>query len=129
MTTPRAEAALYALDPDRLADFYCSVAGMKRVDEEPGFVALRGDSLDLVVVRIRDDIAADITIASPPQRREDTPIKLVLPVADLAQARVLAEAGGGVVDAPDREWTWRGVTRCDGHDPEGNVFQLAAPSD
>ena len=128
MDSPRAEAAIYALDPVALADFYCAVAHLERVEEEPGFVALRAPAIDLIVVRIRADIAAGIALASPPPRREDTPIKLVLPVDDLAAARESAAAHGGVVDPPEREWTWRGLTRCDGHDPEGNVFQVAMPA-
>lgn len=127
VTTRRAEAAVYALDPGKLADFYCAVAEMVRVEEAPGFVALQGAALDVILVTIREEIAASIVRETPPQRREETPIKLVLLVHDLAAARDRAAALGGVVDPCDREWSWRGLTRCDGHDPEGNVFQLAVP--
>lgn len=128
MSTRRAEAAIYAVDPERLADFYCAVAHFERVEQEPGFVALRSAQYDVILVRIRPDLAAEITISEPAQRREDTPIKLVLSVDDLRSAREAAHAHGGVIDEPEHEWTWRGLTRCDGHDPEGNVFQAAVPA-
>jgi len=32
------------------------------------------------------------------------------------------------VAAVEREWTYRGRRVCDGHDPEGNVFQAAEPA-
>jgi hypothetical protein len=28
------------------------------------------------------------------------------------------------MNAADREWEFEGAKVCDGHDPEGNVFQL-----
>jgi hypothetical protein len=31
---------------------------------------------------------------------------------------------GGEVNGPEKEWKFHGVTRCDGIDPEDNVFQL-----
>ena len=61
--------------------------------------------------------------------REETPIKLMLPVASMAEARQAAVLQGGQVKPPDAQWTDQGCVVCDGHDPEGNVFQLrqAAP--
>ena len=66
-------------------------------------------------------------MSDPPVRREETPIKLVLPVRDLGGARTAAAALGGVVDGPEREWEFQGHRVVDGHDPEGNVFQVRAP--
>ena len=55
-------------------------------------------------------------------------MKPLLPVASLDEARAAAASLGGIVDGVEREWDWRGATVVDGHDPEGNVFQLRAPS-
>lgn len=71
---------------------------------------------------------------TPPQRRAGTPIKRVLLVPSLAEAPSAAAAPGGQVDGAKRECRFQAFTVCDGHDPEGNVFQLrqvatAAPSE
>jgi hypothetical protein len=38
--------------------------------------------------------------------------------------RVVVEAHGGVMEPVDKEWSFNGVTVCDGLDPEGNVIQF-----
>lgn len=128
MTAGLTGAVIFAKDMARLAAFYQQVCGLQHGGGDKGHVALHaGDSL-LVVHAIPRGIAKTIVIEQPPQRREDTPIKPVFGVASLAAARAFAAALGGVVDGPQREWTYerlgRTRTMCDGHDPEGNVFQL-----
>jgi predicted enzyme related to lactoylglutathione lyase len=54
----------------------------------------------------------------------DTPLKLVFSVVDIAQARERAAELGGAVSPVAREWEFEGARLCDGHDPEGNIFQL-----
>jgi catechol 2,3-dioxygenase-like lactoylglutathione lyase family enzyme len=61
--------------------------------------------------------------------REDTHVKLALPVPDLAAAREAAARLGGELWPPEREWAARGFRACDGRDPEGNVFQLRQVQD
>jgi predicted enzyme related to lactoylglutathione lyase len=78
----------------------------------------------MTLVKIPDEIAAEITIADPPERREENPIKLSFAVNDLAEVRALAPTFGGVVDSADMEWTFGSVRVVDGHDPEGNVVQF-----
>ncbi len=56
--------------------------------------------------------------------REDTPLKLCLPVPSIAPGRALASSLGGQLNPPAKEWAARGFRACDGTDPEGNVFQL-----
>jgi predicted enzyme related to lactoylglutathione lyase len=120
-----AAAVVYAKDLDRVSEFYESVAGLSVTAREATYVVLSGDGFRLIVVAVPHWLAMDIVISDPPTRREDTPIKLVLPVASLAAAREAAPAYGGVVDPPDREWAFDGTRVCDGNDPEGNVVQLA----
>jgi hypothetical protein len=63
-------------------------------------------------------IAETIEIATPPEARAKTPIKLVFETADLVAARVRLVSHGAVMFEP------RASGGCDGLDPEGNVFQV-----
>ena len=56
-------------------------------------------------------------------RLEETPVKLVFPVADRGASRTCAELGGAI-DPVESEWQFDGVTVCDAYDPEGNVLQF-----
>jgi hypothetical protein len=66
--------------------------------------------------------------AAPPEPREDTALKLVFGVENIARARRRAAELGGAVKAAEREWDFEGAKVCDGYDPEGNVFQLRQAS-
>ncbi len=109
----RAQVALYAVDPDRLVHFYADVTGLQVAEASDGFVTLTSDALELHLVRVPDELAATIELPDPVVRRVDTPIKVSFAVANIN-------------DAPTTEWVWRGEAHCDGHDPEGNVFQVRA---
>ncbi|MBR0775160.1 hypothetical protein JQ625_09980 [Bradyrhizobium diazoefficiens] len=117
-------AVLYAKDLGRLAQFYAEVAGIELQVIEKGFAVLGTKPSQFVIVRIPKRIADQISIEAPPEVREETPIKPVFAVEDIARARARAAALGGAVDAASREWEFEGEAVCDGHDPEGNVFQL-----
>jgi len=117
---------VYALDVARLADFYADVAELRPTDAGTGYAHLTAPGVELFLVAIPAETAAGIEVASPPRRREETPIKLAFPTSDLERARSVAADHGGVVDPPERAWTFGGYLHCDGHDPEGNVFQLRA---
>ena len=117
-------AVLYARDIDRLVEFYASVASIEPQTVEKGFATLGAGPTQFVIVRIPKRIADTIEIATPPEPREDTPLKLVFSVEDIARARERAAELGGAVNAMEREWEFEGARVCDGHDPEGNIFQL-----
>jgi predicted enzyme related to lactoylglutathione lyase len=117
-------AVLYAKDLDRLVEFYCSVAGIEPQAVEKGFAILGSRPSQFVVLRIPKRIADTIDVATPPEPREDASLKLVFGVEDIAHARVRAAELGGAMNAVEREWEFEGAKVCDGHDPEGNVFQL-----
>jgi catechol 2,3-dioxygenase-like lactoylglutathione lyase family enzyme len=122
------QGVVYVVDLDRMTRFYAEVLGLEVVEHEPGDVAtLESGAVTLSLVRIPDEVAAEIVIADPPARREDVALKLSFPVASIARAREAAAAAGGIVDDPDHEWEFRGNIVCDGHDPEGNVVSLRAP--
>jgi predicted enzyme related to lactoylglutathione lyase len=121
-------AVLYVLDLDRAVRFYEVTTNWRVAGLESGFATLQSPSelasTVLTLVRIPEEIAADITITDPPERREETPIKLSFAVQSIAAVRSVAPSAGGVVDSPDMEWTFGAVRVCDGHDPEGNVVQF-----
>ena len=117
-------AVLYAKEPARLAAFYAAVTGIELEMIENGFTVLGAKPSQLVIVRIPKRIAENIDIATPTEVREDTPVKIVFGVDDIARARKCATELGGAVKAAEHEWAFEGARVCDGYDPEGNVFQL-----
>lgn len=117
-------AVLYAKDLDRLVEFYSAVAGIEPQAIEKQFAVLGSKASQFVIVRVPRCIANTIDIATPAEPREDTPLKLVFGVADIAHARDRAAELGGAMNPAEREWEFEGAKVCDGHDPEGNVFQL-----
>jgi predicted enzyme related to lactoylglutathione lyase len=121
-----AGAVVYAKDMDRLSRFYSELAGLPIIQRDPGYVLLASASFQLAVVAISPAIAAQITISSPPERREDTAIKLCFAVPSLPAARDAAVRLGGDLNGPEREWEFHGTIVCDGCDPEGNVVQVRA---
>ena len=69
-------------------------------------------------------LVAEVHIATPPERREATPIKCSFLVDDLARVRTEAEATGGGLLPDEQAWEWQGQRHLDGFDPEGNVVQF-----
>jgi predicted enzyme related to lactoylglutathione lyase len=117
-------AVLYAKDLRRLVEFYSVVAGLDIQSVREGFAILGRKPSQLVIVRIPKRIADLVDISTPPERREDTPVKLVFSVGDIAGVRKMAAERGGAIDAVEHEWEFEGARVCDGHDPEGNIFQF-----
>jgi predicted enzyme related to lactoylglutathione lyase len=121
---PLPSAVVFAKDVARLAAFYEAVAGLVARERAADHVVLETPGFQLVVHGLPQRVAAAIEIGVPPRVRKDTPIKLALPVASIAAARREAAALGGRIAPPARAWEARGFRACDGHDPEGNVFQV-----
>ena len=119
-----AGAIVYAKDIHRLARFYAAVADLEVMHEVDDHIVLESEAVELVIVAIPAATAARIVITTPPQRRENTAFKLVFGVPSLAQARETAQANGGELNPPAREWSFQGLRVCDGCDPEGNMIQL-----
>ncbi len=115
---------LYVVDLARMTAFYRDALGLTVSGSHDGATDLDCAGATFHLVQVPPSVAAEIVIAEPPVRRAETPIKLIVPVDDLAAARRTAEHGGAV-GGPDREWTWKGTVRVDAVDPEGNVLQLA----
>jgi len=119
-----AGAIVYAKDIHVLARFYAAVADLEVMHEVDDHIVLESETVELVIVAIPAATAARIVITTPPQRRENTAFKLVFAVPNLAAARATAEANGGVLEPPGKEWKFQGLRVCDACDPEGNVIQL-----
>lgn len=127
MTMPKSSCPLtviYAKDLQRLAGFYQAVLGLKRTDEDQSFVVLDTDAFEIVVIQAPVDIANSIEMASPPVVREDNPIKVSFSVSSIEALRSTVQQFGGALKPTPATWSWRGTLHLDGHDPEGNVFQL-----
>jgi len=119
---------LYVVDLDRMTAFYRDALGLEAAGGHDGGADLRCAGSVLHLVQVPPAVAAGIVIGSPAERREDTPIKLLLPVNDVAATARRAAAGGGQVDEDAQPWEWQGTLRLDVVDPEGNVVQLVAPA-
>ena len=118
----RAGAVLFAMDAPRLASFYEHVLAMKRLHDTQGLIVIESPDFQLVLHAIPPEIAADITIETPPALREDVAMKLFFTVDSLADAAArAAELSGGVFG---EEWQGPGFRVRDAFDPEGNVFQV-----
>jgi predicted enzyme related to lactoylglutathione lyase len=122
--SPPYGAVIYAKDYQTLAGFYERVAGLVPRESDEEYVLLEAPSFQLVVLQVPAAIAERITLESPPRKRENSPIKLFLNVTSIDQARQSARDLGGDMNDAEKEWSFNGIKRCDGVDPEGNVFQV-----
>ncbi len=103
-----------------VAAFYQAVADMTILHADDQHIVLSTPGFQLTIHALHPSGSTP----GPYPIRHDTYIKLCFPVADLATARALAATHGGHLLPADNEWQARGFLACDGHDPEGNVFQL-----
>lgn len=95
---------------------------MRRLHASAELIVLESRDIQLLVHRIPPDIAAGISIGSPPQKRENTALKFFFTADSLAAARATAARLGGEVFA--ERWRGPGFIVCNAMDPEGNVFQV-----
>jgi len=121
----RTGAVLFANNLDRVATFYSVVLGLTEANRADDHILLESPGFQLVVHRIiGGGSAGDIT--TPPARRTSAAFKPVFFVPSISRLRGVAEAHGGVMEPAEQEWSFNGITVCDGLDPEGNVIQFRA---
>lgn len=120
----RVSAVLFARDLPRLTAFYSAVLRQPLVYRDADHAVLRCGSFALDIHQLPPHLADTVHVATPPPRREQGAVKLSFPVDSLARARQLAQEYGGHLDPPPPRWVVEEQKICDGHDPEGNVFQL-----
>lgn len=123
----RAGALIYAKDLEHLSSFYQQVMLMDKIhgntdNEDAEYHVLESPDIQLVIHAIPAQLAATITLTSPPEPRENTPLKLFFTVPSLSGAASTAQRLGGQLLEP--EWLGSGFRVRNGYDPEGNIFQL-----
>jgi predicted enzyme related to lactoylglutathione lyase len=119
-----ATALIYAKDLQRMSTFYRRLLDMRLVHADPDHHVTESGQLQLIVHAIPAHIAATSDIASPPELREEQAIKLLFTIASLAAAEAVAPALGGALIG--KTCSVSGFNVRDGHDPEGNIFELRA---
>jgi len=117
---------IFSIDVHRLADFYEAVLGVTPTNDGSGDIRLRNDREEVLVHSVPAGVARTISIQSPPEARDRSPIKPVFDVDSLQPALEAVERNRGVVTG--RTFTMEGLTRHDVLDPDGNVIQLRARS-
>jgi predicted enzyme related to lactoylglutathione lyase len=123
-TSIRQGLVVYAKDKRRVSNFYRQTLGLVAIEDETTHDLLRGPGIEVVIHAIPEEYASQISIANPPQVREETPLKPVFLVESLEAVRLAAEATGGSLQPAHRAWQYHGAFVLDGCDPEGNVVQF-----
>ena len=120
----RTGAVLFAKDLERVATFYSAVLGLDEASRDDDHILLESPGFQLVVHRIIGNGTVESGSGGQPGRRAGAVFKPVFFVPSISRLRSAATPLGGVMDPVDREWSFNGVTVCDGLDPEGNVIQF-----
>lgn len=118
-------AVLFVKDLPGMREFYGNMLQVRPTNNEQtdSFALFDLNGGRLLLHAIPPEYACDVKIASPPQLRERNPVKIIFAVEDVASERSRLEAMG--VAMLPRPWQ-NPEECCDGVDPEGNVFQIAA---
>jgi hypothetical protein len=122
MKSSSVSAVLFAKRLSLLAEFYQSVFGGRTIRADADHTVLDFGGFDLMLHQIPQHLAVAISVTSPPERREQTAIRLDYPVLDFAHSRLEAARLGGVIDELPPPWAGSETNFFLGHDPEGNVF-------
>ena len=115
---------VFAKNKKRVSAFYQQTLGLAVEESDASHDLLRGHGYEVVVHTIPRKIAAGITIAEPPEPREETAFKPTFVVGSLTQVRRAVEATGGYLKPESGAWRFRGHVVIDGWDPEGNIVQF-----
>jgi predicted enzyme related to lactoylglutathione lyase len=121
---PQQGLVVFASNKKRVSDFYQQTLGLEIEASDSSHDLLRGHGYEVVIHTIPRKYADGITIAEPPEPREETPFKPTFVVASLAEVRRAVEATGGVLRPQSGAWHYRGHVVLDGWDPEGNIVQF-----
>jgi predicted enzyme related to lactoylglutathione lyase len=125
----RAEAVIYVKDLARMVAFYEQCFGFALAGSGARHARLESEAWTLQLVAVPAEVGARISIAVPPRRRADVPLKLVFEVTSIDAAAAQLSRLGGQLDDDETRWSFSGYVRCDAVDPEGNVIQLREPRD
>src|SRR5688572_3141996 len=120
----RTGAVLFAGNLERVAIFYSAVLGLDEANRDDDHILLESPGFQLVVHRIVGAGTVESGSGAQSGRRVSAAFKPVFFVPSISRLRGVATPLGGIVESADREWSFNGVTVCDGLDPEGNVIQF-----
>jgi len=121
MTLP-VSAVLFAKRLGIVCEFYQTVFDVRVSRNDANHAVLDFGGFELMLYQIPAHLAVAVAVTSPPERREQTAIRLDYPVTDLARSRREAARLGGIIDELPPSWAGADTTFFLGHDPEGNVF-------
>ena len=120
-------ALLYVKDLERMRKFYSELLGAKPANQNMTDVwaSFETGGGRFALHAIPAEIAKNIEIKSPPNPREEYPVKLIFEVSDAEPERARVESLGAVTVR--RPWQKSGEA-FDAVDPEGNIFQICCPA-
>ncbi len=118
----RAGGLIYAKNLELLSTFYEALLPMSKIHVSTDHVVLESPDFQLIVHAMPPDIAKMVIVKSPPERREQTPIKLFFTIPSISAARSEATKLGGEIFSD--HWEGPGFIVCNACDPEGNIFQV-----
>ena len=115
----------YVKNLEQMKRFYGDLLKLEPANENctDEWVTFDSGAVRFMLHAIPAEIAARIEITSPPEPREDEPVKLIFEVKDVERERERLESLG--IQIVRRLWQRTGEA-CDVVDPEGNVFQLCS---
>jgi len=125
---PKPSVLVFVADVRQVSTFYGELASMSVLLEADDHAVMEVEGLQLVIHGLRAETQVRQSATGQVPVRQDSYVKLCLPVSSIAAARSLAAANGGAVKPSQHEWEARGFRACDGHDPEGNVIQVREPA-
>ncbi len=118
---------VFAKNKKKVSAFYQATLELEVRESASSHDLLQGRGHEVVVHSIPRKYASGITIAKPPQPRDETPFKPTFIVASLAAVRDAVEKTGGFLKPDSAAWRFRGHVVLDGWDPEGNIVQFKSP--
>lgn len=118
----RSGVLIYAKHLERVSSFYERVLGARVLTADAEHRVLQSADAQLIIHAIPPRIAGSITIAVPPEPREEQAIKPFFTVESLEEAeRLVAESGGIALGGV---WPGPGLRVRNVCDPEGNILHL-----
>jgi hypothetical protein len=114
---------IYSSRLESLVDFYSTVLHLDVVEQDNTYALLEAVGFELVILEttISKNSKSNEAAISP---REDTAIKPTFFIDETLDdiSHKIGSKGGALFKPKD--WEFSGRLVCDGHDCEGNVFQL-----
>jgi predicted enzyme related to lactoylglutathione lyase len=113
---------IYALNKQILTDFYQQAFDFDLLDHDSTYSRLLKDSTELIILQSPEEFQAATSETLKP--RETTPIKPTFFIdQNISDFRdKVSQLNGSVYK--EKPWQFHGYKVCDGHDPEGNIFQV-----